>query len=139
MAGTFVPFFEKVTSGDSLPQYQFNQYKLSKVTLAHPPQNIRHVDRHELKTKALSDLRNALNLSLPPDAIQQIITDLTRYKASERPAFQNSPTDSDPENSDSSSGSSEKPAIKLQKEGDKVTNILVECECGQVIALDCIY
>ncbi len=139
MAGTFVPFFEKATSGESLPQYQFNQYKLSKVTLAHPPQNIRHLERHELKTKALSDLRNALNLSLPPDALQQIMAELNRFKVSEKPVLDDFQSESDPKHPLGQTHSSEKPNIKLQKEGDKVTNIVVECECGQVIALDCIY
>jgi hypothetical protein len=138
MAGTFVPFFEKATSGESLPQYQFNQYKLSKVTLAHPPQNIRHIDKHELKTKAISDLRNALNLSLPPDAIQQIAADLTKLKTSEKPLLES--LQRDPEaDAAMSSDAAEGANIKLQKDGDKVTNIMVECECGQVIALDCIY
>lgn len=139
MAGTFVPFFEKATSGEALPQYQFNQYKLSKVTLAQPPQSIRHVDRHELKSKMLSDLRNALNLSLPPDAIQQIVADLAKHKPSERPALEDFQNESEASALSALTGSGEKPNITVQKDGDKVTNILVECECGQVIALDCIY
>ncbi|MBI2947932.1 MAG: hypothetical protein HYY23_09810 [Verrucomicrobia bacterium] len=55
MAGTFVPFFERPSTGDALPQYQFNQYKLSRVTLA-PPQSVRHVDKSEIRSKLLNDL-----------------------------------------------------------------------------------
>ena len=139
MAGTFVPFFEKPSSGDALPQYQFNQYKLSKVTLTQTPHSVRHVDKHELNTKAISDLRNALNLSLPPDALQQLVADLSRHKPSEKPLLEDFQRASDPNALPASSDSSEKPNITLQKDGDKVTNIVVECECGQVIALDCIY
>jgi len=32
-----------------------------------------------------------------------------------------------------------RPVIKLQKEGDKVKSIRIECVCGQVIELDCVY
>jgi len=140
MAGNFVPFFEKATSGDSLPQYQFSQYKVSRVTLAKPPQTVRRldVDRHELKAKALSDLRNAVNLSLPPDALQQFVSDLDQFRASEKSILDTL----EPHSSLGDGGlidAGEKPKIKLQKDGDKVTNIMVECECGQVIALDCVY
>ena len=138
MAATFVPFFEKSASGESLPQYQFNQYKLSKVTLT-PTQSIRHVERDELKTKVVSDLRNALSLSLPPDAIQQILADLAKYRSSGIPMADASLADSESKITAVSSGQGEKPTVKLQKEGDKVTHIIVECECGQVITMDCIY
>jgi hypothetical protein len=32
-----------------------------------------------------------------------------------------------------------RPVIKLQKEGDKIRSIRIECVCGQVIELDCVY
>lgn len=31
------------------------------------------------------------------------------------------------------------PKVTLQKEGEKVTGIKIECVCGQVILLDCVY
>ncbi len=31
------------------------------------------------------------------------------------------------------------PVVTLQKEGDHVTGIRIECACGQVIELDCAY
>lgn len=31
------------------------------------------------------------------------------------------------------------PSITLQKDGDKITGIRVECGCGQVIELECLY
>ncbi len=31
------------------------------------------------------------------------------------------------------------PRVTLTREGDKVTGIRVECTCGQVIELDCVY
>lgn len=138
MAATFVPFFEKASTGETLPQYQFSQYKLSKITLT-PTQSIRHVERDELKTKVVSDLRNALSLSLPPDAIQQILTDLAKYRSSGNPPGDASLADAEANITAVSSGQGEKPTVKLQKEGDKVTHIIVECECGQVITMDCIY
>jgi hypothetical protein len=141
MAGTFVPFFEKAASGDSLPQYQFNQFsqqKLSKITLT-PTQSIRHVERDELKTKVLSDLKNALNLSLSEDTVDQILGDLAKYRGSDHSVLAASETESDSNMSSLSAGQSEKPNIKLQKDGERVTHIIVECECGQVITMDCIY
>ena len=138
MAATFVPFFEKTTSGESLPQYQFSQYRLAKVTLT-PPQSIRHVERDELKTKVVSDLRNALSLSLPAEALHQILTDLTRYRASGSLPTDDLQTDSDTCLQTVSTGQGDKPIVKLQKDGEKVTHIIVECECGQVITMDCVY
>jgi hypothetical protein len=32
-----------------------------------------------------------------------------------------------------------KPAVSLQREGDRVTGIRIECVCGQVIELSCSY
>lgn len=138
MAAAFVPFFEKHTSSEALPQYQFSQFKFSKVTLT-PAQTVRHVERAELKNKLVSDLRNALSLSLPADEIQQIVGELNKYRPSEKNLIehlQNEQQDGDPSGSTTAT---DRPSIKLQKEGDKVTNIVVECECGQVIAMDCIY
>ncbi len=141
-SSTFVPFFEKTTGGESLPQYQFNQfsqYKVSKVTLT-PPKTIRHVEKDELKTKVLSDLKNALSLSLDPDALQQILNDLSKYRSSEKSLAEFSSDEGEPQMSTISAGQEgEKPTVKLQKDGDKVTNIVVECECGQVITMDCVY
>lgn len=31
------------------------------------------------------------------------------------------------------------PQISLQRDGDKVVGIRIECSCGQVIQLDCLY
>jgi hypothetical protein len=31
------------------------------------------------------------------------------------------------------------PAITLQKDGDRVTHIRIECSCGQVVELECAY
>ena len=139
MAGTFVPFFERPTSGgDSMPQYQFNQYKLSRVTLA-PPQSVRHVDKGEIRSKLLNDLRNAFALSLPENAVQQILGDLKRYRSTSRPALQNFDGDAESESLEVPENSTEKPIIKLEREADKITHIVVECECGQEITLDCIY
>lgn len=138
MAGTFVPFFERPSTGDALPQYQFNQYKLSRVTLA-PPQSVRHVDKGEIRAKLLNDLKNAFALSLPESAIQQILGELKRYRASSRAVLQSFDGDAPAESSELSEESTEKPVIKLEKEGDKITHIVVECECGQEITLDCIY
>lgn len=138
MAGTFVPFFERPAAGDSLPQYQFNQYKLSKVTLA-PPQSVRHVDKGEIRSKLLNDLKNAFTLALPEESIQQILGDLRFYRSSTKLALQNFDGEPDPANADTPAESDEKPIIKLEKEGDKITHIVVECECGQEITLDCIY
>ena len=138
MAGTFVPFFERPSSGDSLPQYQFNQYKLSRVTLA-PPQTVRHFDKGEIRAKLLNDLKNAVSLSLPEDAIEQILRELKRSRSSTKAVLQNFDGETDAENLDEPTDSAEKPVIKLEKEGDKITHIVVECECGQEITLDCIY
>jgi hypothetical protein len=32
-----------------------------------------------------------------------------------------------------------KPVVSLRREGDKVVGIRVECTCGSVIELDCVY
>jgi hypothetical protein len=32
-----------------------------------------------------------------------------------------------------------KPTIFIQREGDRVTQIRVQCVCGEVIELDCVY
>lgn len=138
MAGTFVPFFERPSAGDSLPQYQFNQYKLSKVTLA-PPQSVRHVDKGEIRSKLLNDLKNAFALALPGEAIQQILGDLKRYRPSSKAILQSFDGQPETENPEGTPDSPETPIIKLEKEGDKITHIVVECECGQEITLDCIY
>ncbi len=36
-------------------------------------------------------------------------------------------------------GPAGKPKISLQREGDQVTQIRIECACGEVILLDCQY
>ena len=138
MAGTFVPFFERPAGADAVPQFQFNQYKLSRITLA-PPQSVRHVDKGEIRSKLLNDLQHAFALSLPENAIQQILGELKRYRSSSRPVLQSFDGDTPVETAEEPSDSMEKPIIKLEKEGDKITHIVVECECGQEITLDCIY
>jgi hypothetical protein len=32
-----------------------------------------------------------------------------------------------------------RPVVKLQKEGDKIKTIRIECVCGEIIELDCVY
>jgi hypothetical protein len=32
-----------------------------------------------------------------------------------------------------------KPSVTLQRDGDRVTQIRIQCVCGQVIELDCLY
>lgn len=32
-----------------------------------------------------------------------------------------------------------KPSVTLQRDGDRVTHIRIQCACGQVIELDCAY
>lgn len=138
MAG-FVPFFERPASNEALPEYQFTQFKISKATLT-PTQTVRHIEpvaQDGLKNKLLSDLRNALFLSLPSEQIDHIVADLNRCRNAERAVPLGAQLQSD--GTDDATQAADKPNIKLQKEGDKVTNIIVECECGQVIAMDCIY
>ena len=36
-------------------------------------------------------------------------------------------------------GVSAKPKVSLQRDGDRVTQIRIQCVCGQVIELDCLY
>jgi hypothetical protein len=31
------------------------------------------------------------------------------------------------------------PKVRLEKQGDRITRIVVECGCGQQIELDCVY
>lgn len=137
MAG-FVPFFEKPAASESLPEYQFTQFKVSKATLT-PTHTVRHIEPVEqdgLKNKIISDLKNALFLSLSSDQIDKIVADLNRCRNAERAVPIGSLAQG--ERGDEASAT-DRPNIKLQKDGDKVTNIIVECECGQVIAMDCIY
>lgn len=76
-------------------------------------------------------------MSLPEEAVEQILADLARARGPERQPGEN------PEGALESDGlsleSPEKPSVRLERDGDKITNIIVECDCGQVIALDCIY
>ena len=87
----------------------------------------------------MSDLKNAFALSLPEETVQQILGELKRYGISSKPVLQNFDGNSETESSEAQADSSDKPIIKLEKEGDKITHIVVECECGQEITLDCIY
>jgi hypothetical protein len=139
MPPAFVPFFERPSSSEILPPpSQFNQYKLSKVTVAQTTHSTRDLDKGEVRTKLLSDLRNAINLSLPEEAVDSILADLAKQRLPERMAsdiLDQIPSDG----SVAPDGSGEKPNVRLEKDGDKITNIVVECECGQTIALDCIY
>lgn len=135
----FVPFFEKSVSGET-PQFQFtqqhfSQLKLSKVTVA-PTQAPRPMAKEELKPKLLSDLKNALYFALPESSLQQIMDELASLRMPSSMSPGESQMDMGAEDPEASAA---KPSVKLQKDGDKVTNIMVECECGQVIALDCIY
>ena len=162
MAGTFVPFFEKHAADDALPEYQFTQYRPDRVELPPPsefqppepvaaepeaaadqerppaPQKVQRIDRSELKAKLQSDLRNAIALSLPEESIRQITNELAKL----RPPASSSPDqslESDNAASPEPGDSADKTNITLEKDGDKVTNITVECDCGQVIELDCVY
>ena len=38
-----------------------------------------------------------------------------------------------------SAGADAKPTVTLQRDGDRVTQIRIQCVCGQVIELDCLY
>jgi hypothetical protein len=39
----------------------------------------------------------------------------------------------------SPAGSPTAPTVTLQKDGDRVTHIRIECTCGQVVELECAY
>jgi hypothetical protein len=39
----------------------------------------------------------------------------------------------------SSAGSSSEPRVAVQREGDRVSSIHVQCSCGRVIELACVY
>jgi len=52
MSEMFVPFFSKPASEKNVPQYQFQQYNLSRVTLAQPARQTPVVPREELKKKS---------------------------------------------------------------------------------------
>jgi hypothetical protein len=180
MPGTFVPFFEK-TSDETLPEYQFTQFRPDRLGLGHTPsrlppsrvppppapsaplediapdfdadfdsdfepeakaesaddaapeqppapQKIRCIDRQELNAKLQSDLRNAVALELPDEQIQLIKSDLAKLRHA--PEGTPGPDGEIPE---------QQPNIRLEKDGDKVTSISVECDCGQIIELDCVY
>ena len=133
MAATFVPFFEKVISGETVPQYQFNQYKLSKITLSQPQGGQPYFDRVELRSKLLSDLRNAVRLSLPEETVRRIQADVAQY----RPRFSGINGEADSEGNPPEAP--DQPGIELKKDGDKITQIIVGCVCGQSISLDCVY
>ena len=135
MAATFVPFFEKVISGEAAPQqHQFNQYKLSKITLSQAQSAQPYFDRIELRSKLLSDLRNAVRLSLPDETVRRIQADVAQYRP--KYAFEGE-ANGDP-NGAVAEGA-EKPSVELKKEGDKISQIVVGCVCGQSISLDCVY
>lgn len=36
-------------------------------------------------------------------------------------------------------GGVREPRVEFEKDGDKITRILIECSCGQMILLDCVY
>jgi hypothetical protein len=38
-----------------------------------------------------------------------------------------------------SGGAGAKPSVTLQRDGDRVTQIRIQCVCGHVIELDCLY
>lgn len=137
MPPAFVPFFEKPSSPEAIPQPHFNQYKLSTVTVAQSAPRPRHVNKEELANKLLGDLKNAISMSLPEEAVEQILADLGKLRIPERSVTESMDGALEPESN--LEGTSEKPSVRLEKDGDKITNIVVECDCGQVIALDCIY
>lgn len=155
MAGTFVPFFEK-SADDALPEYQFTQYRPGRVELRPPPtlkapsieveheehrpspQNVQRIDRNELKKKLQSDLRNAIALALPQETIQRIMSELAKLRPPSIASHDN-PTESNGVGLDDPNLAGEASNITLEKDGDKVTNIIVKCDCGKVIELDCVY
>jgi hypothetical protein len=161
MPDSFVPLFEEMQFPALPSREQFQHYslpssspnpsqpnlpapgvsappKFSTVTLV-PRERTKKVDNTELKSKLLADLKNALALSLPAEIIGGIIRSLQELKHSPSPDPVQSPAAiRNPERNlgDSSPG---KPNLTVQKEGDQVTGIIVECGCGELIALDCIY
>ena len=135
MAATFVPFFEKVVSGEAVPQYQFSQHKLSKITLSQAQSTQPCFDRVELRAKLLSDLRNAVRLSLPEETVRKIQADVAQY----RPRYGGFEGEASGENGSVASDTPDRPSIELKKDGDKITQIIVGCVCGQSISLDCVY
>jgi hypothetical protein len=159
MSDSFVPLFEHVNFPALPSQEQFQHYsipnsapkeppandatpgelsspKFSTVTLV-PRERTKKVDKGELKSKLLADLKSAVVLSLPPEVIGQIARSLEELKNSPSPdPVHGLPTARNPAGNLVTPG---KPHLSVQKEGDQVTGILVECSCGEFIALDCIY
>ena len=135
MAATFVPFFEKVISGEAAaPHQHFNQYKLSKITLSEAQADQPYFDRVELRSKLLSDLRNAVRLSLPDETVRKIQADVSQY----RPKY-HFEGEANGDGEGAPFEATDKPSVELRKEGDKISQIVVGCVCGQSISLDCVY
>jgi len=69
-------------------------------------------------------LQAALRLALPEESIKEILNSAAQL-AYEKVA--------------PAPGGQRKVNVRVEKEGDKVVQIVVECDCGQVIPLDCVY
>ncbi len=138
MAEKFVPFLKRTSEVEASPEFQFSQYQPSviklKPTMTAPP-----IDRGSLRARLVGDLRNAVALGLAPEVVQQYLGDLAALDSFSHAGVGHSNAVHYDRLHTSLGGSHDKPNISLQKDGDKVTHVTIECRCGEVIPLDCIY
>jgi hypothetical protein len=89
--------------------------------------------------QAMSDLFVPLApaASLPRESVFAAIDTKAPADAAARPAFEHLlATSADPSRSP---GNCAKPSVTLKREGDVVTGIRIQCGCGRVTDLSCIY
>ncbi len=92
------------------------------------------------RTEAKPAERSGFVPTLPPNPAPAPTSPPPSNSAPTAPAFPSPvPAASTPTQAKESHPAHGKPIVTLQREGDKVTRIRVQCGCGETIDLDCLY
>lgn len=134
MSGKFTPFAGLPVKVGASP---FISTTFNAPVKPGAPATVVTTEQYDLPSKIRQTLATLLGMAENDAALKEATDALQKLfqQSPARLALPNLKVLADPEKIESKSA----PAIHMEKEGDRVTRIKVDCSCGETIVLDCSY